>query len=390
MTAHAAPEGQQATEIRYSLMELAEQLPDVISLGRGDPDLDTPAAIIDRAVAAVAGAHEMPNVQGLDVLRAAIANRYERDKDLRFDPEREILVTNGAQEGLFLTMLALVDRGDRVLVPDPRYSSYDQAIEAAGGTTVEVPTRLERDFHLEPEELSRRAHEGKVLILVNPNNPTGSCIPPQGVRDIAAVAKRAGLTVVSDEIYESLVFDGGSVLSVAACEGMRNQTVTLSGFSKTYAMTGFRVGYLIGPPGFIAAATRLKAATSGPCSLLSQYAAVAALQGSQDSIDEFRRVFDERRRLMMSGLDRLGIPYSHPGGGFYIWANIARFGMPAELFCRQLLTEARVLMFPGTSFGKRWTEYVRISLLQPSARLEEALSRLSRFVTALGAPQVLA
>ncbi len=371
------------TEARYSLVELASRLSDVISLGRGDPDLDTPRPVLEEALRLVEGPVERPPLRGLERLRSAIAERYHREKGLAIDPAREVLITNGAQEALFLALLAVVDPGDGVMVTDPRYSSYDQAVEAARGRLVLVPTERDQDFVPDQAEVRERADRAKVLVLVNPCNPTGALAPPGRVRAIAEVARRTGLLVVSDEIYEGLVYDGLNVLSVATCDGMRARTITLSGFSKTYAMTGFRVGYLVGPPGFIEAAVRLKGAISGPGPLLPQCTALAALESPQDSVAEFRRIFEGRRRLMMRGLDDLDIPYGHPGGGFFMWADVSRFGVPATEFCHRLLQEGRVLMFPGTSFGSRWEYYVRISLLQPEGRLTEALSRLRRFVEGL-------
>ncbi len=366
-------------EKRYSLMELAATLEGVISLGRGDPDLDTPPHIIEQACRRMERpAAELP-LRGLKELRTAIARRYRKDKGLDFDSETEILVTNGAQEGLFLTVLALLSPGDAILVPDPRYGSYDQAIETAGGRIVPLPTGEGYDFGLTPDALAPKAAEGKLLLLVNPSNPTGALTSPDRVRALAEISRTANLIVLSDEVYEKLSF-GEEVLSAAACDGMRERTVTLSSFSKTYAMTGFRVGYLLGPPAFIEAAARLKATISGPCPLFSQYAALAALDGPQDSIEAFRRIYAGRLRVMTEGLDRLGIRYGKPGGGFFLWADITPSGLDAEVFCRRLLTEARVLMFPGTAFGEKWKRFVRISLLQSEATIAEALERLERFL----------
>ncbi len=383
MTERDSSAGARATGARYSLMELAETLEDVISLGRGDPDLDTPASIREAALEALSrGSLAVPPVRGLLRLRMALAERYRRDKGWALDPEREILITNGAQEGLFLSMLALVDPGDPVLVPDPRYSSYDQAVEAAGGEIVEVPTGAGRDFALDPSALERAAaaHPGaKLLVLVNPSNPTAALTRKEQVREIARVARERDLVVISDEIYESLVFDGEDLLSVASCDGMPERTVTLSGFSKTYAMTGFRVGYLIGPSSFIDAAARLKQSISGPSPLFSQLAAEAAVAEPREASLERHRLFDRRRRLMMRGLDEINIPYGHPGGAFYVWADVSGYGLPAAELCRRLLLEARVLLFPGSSFGERWSDYVRISLLQPEPRIEEALARMRSF-----------
>ena len=238
-----------ADEKRFSLVELAATLDDVISLGRGDPDLDTPPSIIEEAVARMAAPPEALEVRGLDELRRAIAARYRSEKALDFDPETEILVTNGAQEGLFLSVLALLDPGDTILVPDPRYGSYDQAIATAGGEMTALPTGEGQHFGLRPDAVSE-SEGGKVLLLVNPANPTGALTPPDDVRAIAKIARDRDLIVISDEVYEKLTFDE-EVLSVAACEEMRERTVTLSSMSKTYAMTGFRIGYLIGPEPFI-------------------------------------------------------------------------------------------------------------------------------------------
>ena len=206
--------------------------------------------------------------------------------------------------------------------------------------------------------------------------------PPDRVRAIAELARRHGVIVLSDEVYEKLTYDD-EVLSVAACDGMRDRTVTLSSFSKTYAMTGFRVGYLIGPRDFIDAAVKLKAAISGSTPLLSQYAALAAVEGPQDVVESYRAIYKGRLRVMKEGLDRLGIPYGRPGGGFFMWADISKFGVDAETFCRTLLTEHRVLIFPGTAFGARWKQFVRISLLQSEETIQRAVERLSAFVEEL-------
>ena len=371
--------GERATQARYNLMELAAGMTDVIRLGAGDPDLDTPAEIIHEAMRLTRERKGTLSPSGLSTLREALAGHFENDKSLSFSPDSEILITNGAQEGLFLTMLALVNPGDGVLVQDPRYSSYDQAIEAAGGKVIAVASGHNQRFELDPDNLRAKLSEGKLLVFVNPNNPTAALNAPDSVREIAAIARDGNLPVVSDEVYGGLVFDEKEVLSIAQCEGMRERTIILSSFSKTYAMTGFRVGYLIGPSHFIQAATRLKASISGPCPLFSQYAALAALTGPQQGRKRILQTFSGRRAIMMKGLDSLDVPYGHPGGGFFMWADISRFGLPAGEFCRRLLLEAKVLMFPGTSFGERWKNYVRISILENEDRLAEAIGRIRSF-----------
>ena len=371
--------GERATQARYNLMQVAAEMEDVIRLGAGDPDLDTPPEIIHDAIQLMRNQQGALSASGLSTLREALAEHFENNKSLSFNPDSEILITNGAQEGLFLTMLALVNPGDGVLVQDPRYSSYDQAVEAAGGRVIGIPSGHNQRFELAPENLKAKVGEGKVLVFVNPNNPTAALNSSDTVREIAAICRDANLLVVSDEVYEGLVFDDVEVRTIAQCEGMRDKTVILSSFSKTYAMTGFRVGYLIGPPHFIQAAARLKATISGSCPLFSQYAALAALTGSQKGRNEILQTFTCRRKIMMDGLSSLDIPYGHPGGGFFMWADISRYGLPASEFCRRLLLEAKVLMFPGTSFGERWKNYVRISILENEQRLADAIERIRGF-----------
>lgn len=377
MTNDTVKKGEAATSLRYKMMELAATMDDVISLGRGDPDLDTPTDVWQKALSRLQGRHANSPVRGLPELRDSIARRYETEKGLSFNPDSEILITNGGQEALFLSMLALVDPGDSVATPDPRYSSYDQAIGAAGGNLVEIPTDLEHNFILQEGDVRRYAENAKVLVLVNPSNPTGAVVDADGSNALAEELKDSDTVVISDEIYESIVYDDTEFLSLAACNGMRERTITLSGFSKSYAMTGFRVGYLIGDPAFIDAAEALKASMSGPCPLFSQYAALSATEQERDSRAEFLKIYSGRRKVMMEGLDNFGIPYCHPGGGIFMWADISKFSSDAERFCYQLLEKTGVLMFPGNSFGERWQSWVRISLLAPEDRITCAFDRMS-------------
>jgi aminotransferase len=375
--------GEKATQSRYNLMHLAATLEDVISFAGGDPDIATPPVIIRSTF------HEMEHgeltspYRGLLRLRTAIAEKFLKGKGVIIDADREILITNGAQEALFLSIMVLINPGEKVLVPDPRYSSYDQAIEAAGGKIIVVPTGKNRKFELNADDLWAFSQGAKVLILINPCNPTGAMIPEKEVRRISEVVQAYDLIVISDEIYEGLVYDDVPYLSMIQCQGMGERTITLSSFSKTYAMTGFRAGYLIGPEAFIEAAVRLKQITSGPCPVFSQYAGLAALKEPPETAEEIHRIFSARRKAMMTGLDSLGIPYGHPGGTFYIWADISQFGVAADDFCHRLLSENRVLIFPGTAFGQKWRDYVRISILQTENRIAEGLERLSRFKESL-------
>ena len=394
--AAALRKGEQGTTLRYRMMALARTRENVISLGRGDPDLDTPAPIIESGLArfgvhghapGAAGtpgpgrAHEP--VRGLLSLREGIARRYASERGATIDPDTEIIITNGAQEGLFLAMLALVDPGDRVACQDPRYSSYDQAIGVAGGEIVPIPTGGDRPFHLGPEDLREHAPGARVLVFVNPSNPTGSCVGPEGVRRLARAADELGLVVLADEIYEDVVFGKDPFLSFLAAGGRRERIVVLSGFSKAYAMTGFRVGYLIGPPAFIDAVEALKSTTSGPCPAFSQLTALAALGANPDPRQAYLDVYRRRRRALIDGFARMGIPHGPHGGGLFMWADVSRWRMDAETFCYRLLDEAGVLMFPGNSFGDRWRSWVRVSLLAPEARIREAMDRIGGFVGGL-------
>jgi len=383
MTNDTVKKGETATSLRYKMMELAANMDDVISLGRGDPDLDTPTDIWEGALSKLQDRHSTSPVRGLAELRNAIARRYQNEKGLSFDPDSEILITNGGQEALFLSMLALVNPGDRVATPDPRYTSYDQAIGAAGGELVEIPTDLEHNFVLQPQDVRKYAAGANVLVLVNPSNPTGALVNADTSRVLAETLRDSDTIVISDEIYESIVYDDEEFLSLAACDGMRDRTLTLSGFSKSYAMTGFRVGYLIGDPTFIAAVEALKECMSGPCPLFSQFAALSATEQANDSRAEFLEIYSGRRKVMMEGLDSFGIPYCHPGGGIFMWADISKFSSDAEKFCYQLLEKTGVLMFPGNSFGERWQTWVRISLLAPEDRIACAFDRMSGAASSL-------
>ena len=377
--------GERATSLRYRMMALARTRENVISLGRGDPDLDTPAGIIEGGLDRFAAGAPGP-VRGLLSLREGIARRYASERGVTIDPATEIAITNGAQEGLFLAMLALVDPGDRVACQDPRYSSYDQAIGIAGGDIVPIPTGGDRPFHLGADDLRTHARGAKVLVFVNPSNPTGSCVGPEGVRGLASAARELGLVVLADEIYEDIVFGEAPFLSFLAADSSRERTVVLSGFSKAYAMTGFRVGYLIGPPAFIDAVEALKSTTSGPCPAFSQYTALAALDARPDPRQTYLDVYRRRRRALIDGFTRLGIPHGPHGGGLFMWADVSRFGMDAETFCYRLLDEAGVLMFPGNSFGERWRSWVRVSVLAPEAQIREAMDRIGGFVDTIDGP----
>lgn len=368
------------TALRYALMEMATH-PDVIALGRGDPDLPTPPHIIEAAKQAVRDGKTDPTpVAGMPTLREAIADKLRRENNLPVDAEN-VIVTTGGQEGLFLIMQALLDPGDAVLVPDPRYTSYDQAIAAAGGEMVMVPTDHEDAFNLKPDAIEAAITPNtKALLIVTPSNPTGGIVTRERLEQIAEIAVRRNLIVIADEIYEKFVYDGWEHFSIGSLPGMAERTITLNGFSKTYAMTGLRVGYVAAPKNFIDAIARIKAYTTGPAATVSQHASLAAATGPTEPLDEFIRIYTERRQAMKDGLDAMGLNYGDPRGAFFFWTNSAPTGIHATELSYLILSEGKVLIFPGTGFGEKWGGYLRISILQHTDKIKTALDRMKTVV----------
>ena len=372
---------------RTKMLEIAAGLTDVIAMGRGDPDFHTPAFIADAAKAAIdANEHHYTHPTGLPQLRAAIAEKLRLENDLDYSKD-EIVVTAGAQEALMLCILALVNPGDEVLLPSPRFTTYDTAVRMCGGVPVPVPTYEEDDFALMPAELEKRITDRtKVLVLVTPNNPTGAVTPPAVVREIAELAKRYNLIVLSDEIYEKLIYEGSEHLSIGSLPGMKERTITLNGFSKAYAMTGWRVGYLAAPAPFVRLVTEPRHTLSINACTPSQFAALAALTGPQDAVEAMRQAYDERRKFLMEALDRMGLSYGHPGGAFYLYVNVSSTGMGAPEFCETLLREGRVMIFPGTLFGDEDERYIRIGYVQPLEQIQEAVARMEQVIAAHRVP----
>ena len=368
------------TALRYALMEMATG-EDVIALGRGDPDLDTPAHIIEAAKNAVQQQTLVPSpVSGMPELRDAIAHKLQSENGLYVSREN-VIVTTGGQEGLFLIMQVLLNPGDEVLVPDPRYTSYDQAIASAGGKMVMIPTDHDDAFNLRPEAVEAAiTPNSKALLIVTPSNPTGGIVTEERLLAIAEIAIKHNLIVISDEIYEKFVYDTWQHFSIGSVPGMEERTITLNGFSKTYAMTGLRVGYVAAPKNFIEAMKRVKAVTTGAAASVSQVMGLAALLGPIEPLQEFQRIYAERRAAMMSGLSAMGLNYSDPRGAFFLWTNSASTGIHATELSYLLLKEGQVLIFPGTGFGENWGGYLRISILQSTDKIREALSRMHNVI----------
>ena len=361
------------------MADIAEKLPDVIKLGRGDPDLATPAHIIKAGQDALAaGATHYTHPLGIPALRQAIADNIRSYGGADYAPEN-IVVTPGGQQAMFIIALALLNPGDEIMVPCPGYNPYHQAAELCDATTVHIRTTMATNFCVTAEMVE--AHitpRSKILVLINPNNPTGTVTPPDEVRRIAEVAKKHDLIVISDEIYSRLTYGNHTVQPVASLPGMFERTITLSGLSKAYAMTGWRIGYFAGPPDLIPALAEINHAFAISTAAVSQHAAIAALTGPQECVEEMRLIYDQRRQQLCAGLTAMGIPYAEPQGAFYVYANVAAIGLAATPFCERLLREGQVLIYPGGIYGDYTDDFVRMSLT--THRIPEAMARMQAVV----------
>ena len=365
------------------MLDIATGIDDVIKLGRGDPDLCTPAHIIKAGQDALAnGATHYTHPMGIEPLRQAIADniRHYGGADYGVD---EVMITPGGQQGMFIIALSLLNPGDEIIVPCPGYNPYQQAAEMSDAVVCKVPMTMETNFTLTAQMVE--AHitaKSKILVLINPNNPTGTVTPPNEVRKITELAKKHDLIVISDEIYARLTFGNNTVLPVASLPGMKERTITLSGFSKAYAMTGWRIGYLAGPRKLIKPMSEVNHAFAISTAAVSQHAALAAITGSQDCVEEMRQTYDARRAAICEGLDAIGMSYAEPQGAFYVYANVASlgFGITAGAFCERLLADGHVMMYPGTIFGDHTDDFVRMSMTQPVERIKIAMQRMADVV----------
>ena len=365
------------TQLRYAMMEMAREMDDVIALGRGDPDLPTPPHIVDAANQALRDGRLAPTpVAGMPELREAIADHMRSVNGLPVAGDN-VMLTTGGQEGLFLAVQAVIDPGDEVLVPDPRYSSYDDAIQRAGGKMVLLPTERDDAFNLSAEAVEAAiTPASKALLIVTPSNPTAGIVTEERLRAIAEVCIRHNLIVIVDEIYGKVVYAPWRHFSIGSLPGMAGRTITLDAFSKAYAMTGWRCGYAAGPADVIDAMTRIKACTTGPVATVSQWAGLAAISGPQDCVAEYLAIYSERRAVLLDGLRRMGFSYGEPRGGLFVWADSSSTGVHAAELSYLLLQEGRVLIFPGTAFGDKWRDYVRITMLEPIETLRAAVGRM--------------
>jgi len=370
--------------VRTRLIELAATLPNVIAMGRGDPDLPTPPHIVQAAKDALdRGATHYTHPAGDPKLRQAIARHIEDSIGVGYDPESEIIVTTGAQEAVYIAMLTLLEERDEVLLPTHRFTSYDMAVELCGGAVKTYATVTDDNrYSLSADEIRRQlTPRSTMLSVVSPDNPTGGVASPEEITAVAALTKEAGLLVMSDEIYSKFVYDGRKHTSIVAQPAMRERSLLVNGLSKCYAMTGWRVGYLAGPADYMRSIIEIKHTLTICTPAVSQAAALAALEGPQDVIEQMRQTYDERRQDLLAALADMGLPYVHPAGAFYVYVDISPTGMSSPDFCLQLLKDTGVLILPGTMFGSEGERFIRMSLLAPRAQIVEAAERMETVIT---------
>ncbi|MDN5293860.1 MAG: aminotransferase [Eubacteriales bacterium] len=364
--------------------DLVAETPGVISLGVGEPDFVTPWHIREACIYALERGFTMyTSNYGLLELREAIARRMQRTYGLSYDPRQEILVTVGVSEGLDLALRALLNPGDEVLIPEPCYVSYSPCTSLAGGVPVPVPTRGEDNFRLRAEELEKHiSKRTKVLVLSYPNNPTGAIMEREDLLAIADLVEKYDLIVISDEIYDELTYDGQHTC-FASLPRMRDRTILLNGFSKAYAMTGWRVGYACGNPEFIGAMTKIHQYTMLCAPITAQMAAIEALNKGEEEMKKMVAAYNRRRRLVVEGLRQIGLPCFEPKGAFYAFPSIRETGLSSEEFCTRLLQEVGVAVVPGNAFGASGEGHVRLSYAASTQQLTEALNRMETFLKKL-------
>lgn len=361
--------------------ELIANLDGVISLGVGEPDFVTPERYSRAAFEAVEqGETHYTSNYGIAALREAIANHLQRLYGVRYDPQREIIVTIGVSEGLLLTTHALLDPGDEILCPDPYYVAYPPAVALAGGVLVPVPTEMEHSFRVTAEDIEARiTPRTKAILLGYPSNPTGAQMSREDLAAIADVAARHNLVVISDEIYDRLSY-GMEHTCFASLPGMKERTVLLGGFSKSYAMTGWRVGWICASSDILEAMMKIHQYIIMSAPTPSQYAALEAITNGEEDVRRFVAEFDRRRKLMVKGVQDMGLTVYEPHGAFYVFPSIRSTGMDDVEFAERLLDEEKVVVIPGSTFGECGRGHVRMCYAAPYNLIEEALERIGRFV----------
>ena len=377
------------TEIKPSgirkFFDIAEQMKDVISLGVGEPDFPTPWHIRSEAIHSLEkGKTRYTSNQGLLTMREEISTLTERKYGIKYNPKTEILVTVGGSEGIDAIIRAVVENGDEVIIPQPSYVCYEPVTVLAGGVPVIIETKAENEFRITPEELKNAiTPKTKLLILPYPCNPTGAIMRKEDLEAIAEVLKNTNILVLSDEIYSELTFGNDKHVSIASIDGMWERTIVVNGFSKAYSMTGWRLGYAMGPQEIIKQATKIHQFAIMCAPTTAQYAAIEALRNGDDDIARMREEYDMRRRLIVDGFNKLGLTCREPLGAFYAFPCIESSGLSSDEFCEKLLYSKGVAIVPGTAFGRGGEGFVRASYCYSIEHIQTALERIGEFLKEL-------
>ena len=364
--------------------DIVSEMKDAISLGVGEPDFDTPWHIRDEGIYALErGKTFYTSNSGLKELREEIANYIKRTQGISYDPNSEIIVTVGGSEAIDIGLRAIINEGDEVIIPQPSYVSYEPCAVLANAKPVIIDLKAENEFRLTAQELlSAITDKTKVLILPFPNNPTGAIMEREDLEAIAKVCIEKDIWVMSDEIYSALNYKGEHI-SIASLEGMQERTILINGFSKSYAMTGWRLGYACAPKELIQQMTKIHQFAIMCAPTTSQYAAVEALRHGDKDVEEMRQAYNQRRRFLMNAFREMGLECFEPYGAFYVFPCIKEFGMTSEEFATRFLQEEKVAVVPGTAFGNCGEGFLRISYAYSLENLKIAVERLKRFVERL-------
>ena len=361
--------------------DIAATMDDVVSLGIGEPDFNAPTAAARAGVRALqTGDIHYTSNSGIIELRRAISDLVERLYGMRYDPETEVLVTVGVSEALYLALTAVLDAGDEVIVPQPCFVSYASGVSLVGGVPVSVPTFVHERFQVTAETLKAAiTPRTKALLIGYPNNPTGAVLSRQRMAEIAALAEEHDLLVISDEIYDRLVY-GVEHTCFSSLPGMRERTIVLQGLSKAYAMTGFRVGYALASPPLLDAMRKIHQYLIMSASTVGQRAALDAIVHAEGDVQDMVAEYDRRRKLIVGGLNEIGLTCFEPQGAFYAFPSVEVTGMDDETFAETLLQEERVAVVPGGAFGESGRGFVRCSYATAYEQIEQALERMARFM----------
>lgn len=361
--------------------DIVSEMKDAISLGVGEPDFDTPWHVRDEGIYSLEkGRTFYTSNSGLMELRQEICNYIKRKQGVSYDPKHEVLITVGGSEAIDIGLRAVINPGDEVLIPQPSFVSYEPCAIMAGGVPVIIELKEENEFRLTAEELENAITEKtKILILPFPNNPTGAIMEREDLEAIAEVIRKHDILVMSDEIYAELTYKEKHV-SIIEMEGMRERTILINGFSKAYAMTGWRLGYACGPREILEQMTKLHQFAIMCAPTTSQYAAVEALRNGDDDVQEMKTAYNQRRRYLMNAFQEMGLSCFEPFGAFYIFPCIKEFGMTSEEFAERFLKEEKVAVVPGTAFGDCGEGFLRISYAYSLDTLKLAIGKLADFV----------